>query len=189
MIDSTLGLRGQVCAVLDEVDRPHFSYCATFRDEGEACDCGKIVTGIWKNIIQDTGDIYYAQLGAGETPTDTYTQITVATAGTFGTLKTRDAGDVTTVPSGGSQNFDSGYPTTADADTNNPGTTGADIVTFRTTYAIGDANGSITGVVINETGATFGSGSDPLLMSAAVTITKSASQTLAIYVNHTFTGS
>lgn len=195
MVSEALGICGQVCAVLEDVrpygagDKIHKSRCSWWKTEvAKDCDCGRIQVHITRNIITNAGDIYYAERMAAETPTDTFAQMTVATAVAWVPDKTADAGDVTTVPTGGTQNIDGTYPQTNDSDANNPGTTGTDIVTWRRTYTTSQANGTLIGVCINESGATFGSGSDPLLMAATISITKTSAQQLFLYVNHEASG-
>lgn len=161
------------------------------------CNCGarqsfygKDVFGA-SNIVTNAGDVHYAEMAAeGTSATYTFVEITISTTVSPSPSKTSDAGDITAPPTGGTQPYDSTYPNTADADTDNPTATLADMVTYRASYSTSEGNGTITEVVINENGATFGSGTDPLMMHAAFAspFTKTSADTLKVYINHTFLG-
>ena len=166
-----------------------------------ACDCGALWSQYGQsvfschNIVTDAGDIYYAELGAGETPTNAFDRLTVAEndVANSAPAKGNDSGDINgTIPSGATSAIDGTYPQTDDSDTNNPGTTTPDTITWRASFATGDANGAtaLTDVVIHVNGATFGSGTDPLLMHAefSSSFTKTSADTLKVYCNHLFTG-
>ena len=150
------------------------------------------------NIVTNAGDRYYAQRGAASTPHITITQMTVAASiraatkgATFGDL--RDAANVTQIPTGGTQTVDSGYPTTGDADSDNTGAD-SDVVTWLRTYTTTQGNTNVKAIVLNQVGAAATPGSQTstqLLLNAAtlaVSVAKSSSDTLKVFVNHTFTG-
>jgi hypothetical protein len=138
-----------------------------------------------RNIVTDAGDTYYAQSAAGETPTNTFDELELGTAGTPG--KTADRSDFTPIAS--TQKAETAtYPKTNDGDSDNTGA-GVDIVTHQFAYAAGDFNnGAIThGWITNTTPGA----SEPLLTGFAFTggsFAKTASDTLKVIVNHTFTG-
>jgi hypothetical protein len=145
------------------------------------------------NIITDAGDTYYAEQGANEAPTNfadslgAFTGVVgVATAAnTPGKASTYS--DVTPAASG--EDFpDSGYPQTNDPDGDNPGTVATDVITYRVSYTTGEANATLTHAYITEASPTSVS---PLLSLVAFSpsFTKTASDTLKVYVNHTFLGS
>ena len=83
---------------------------------------------------------------------------------------------------------DSGYPKTNDSDSDNTGA-GTDIVTWRTSWTTSDFNATaIIGGCFHVGGASPGS-SDKLLTHYSITsFNKTASDTLKIFVNHTFNG-
>lgn len=93
----------------------------------------------------------------------------------------------------GRQRFDSGYPKTNDSDTDNTGRT-ADAVTYKRTYTTAQANYTIKAIGICQLNCSSGSaaGVRQLLsaktLSTAQQVTKTSSQTLVLYVNHTFLG-
>lgn len=144
------------------------------------------------NIVTNTGDIYYAQSGAAETPTDTYAELSVSTnAWSPSPTKTSDAGDlVVAVTSGTANKVVTGtYPKTDDGDADNTGA-GTDIITWAFSYAKTDFNDpSIVSGAVHETGATFGSGTDPVLTAFDITsFAKTADDTLKIFCNHEMLG-
>lgn len=167
-----LGMTGMVYAVLERGDGTTEVYEA-------------------KNIITDAGDTYYAEQGANEPPTNFATTagvftgiVGVATAGTPG--KSATYADVTPA-SGGEDSPDSGYPQTNDPDGDNPGTVATDVITYRVSYATGEANDPLTHAYVTEASPTTAS---PLLSVVAFSpgFTKTSSDTLKVYVNHTFLG-
>lgn len=168
------------------------------------CTCGavhdpdacRLITA--HNLITDEGDIYYAQVSArfanGSAPAPTngfqncFTGITGAAPGKTGqTLAS--LGTLTTSPELAP---DTGYPIANDSDTNNPGR-GVDVLTWRYSYGTG---GSV-GTGISEVGISIASAisTSPLLNHAdeasftpSGTFNKTSSDTLTIWVNHTFNG-
>lgn len=157
------------------------------------CTCGALLAKmskevfVGKNIVTDAGDQYYAELGAAETVTNFLAPDMVLTTAQNAPSKTTDFSDLTTIPAGGTQDIDATYPQTSDSDTDNPGTTGIDITTWRRSWVTGNANGTIIGIAILQSAA---SGTDPLLMHAAfgASFVKTSSDTLKTYVNHRFNG-
>lgn len=154
---------------------------------------------IGPNIITDVGDTYYAQRGAGETPT--YNFVTfgnmvvarsfTATAGktnTFGNFVLQQTASATTY--WGRQPFDSGYPTTADSDTSNTGRT-VDAITYKRIYTTAQANGTIQAIGICRTDAITNTNGQLLsfkTLTVAQQLTKTSSVTLTVYINHLFSG-
>jgi hypothetical protein len=148
------------------------------------------------NIVTNAGNRYYAQRGAASTPAYTMNQMTVASSiraasvgATYGDFRT--AANVTTVL--GTQNIDSGYPTTSDGDVDNTGAD-SDVVTWLRTYSTTQGNGTIRAVAIHQTGAAATPGAQTttqLLLNAfplAASVVKTSSDTLRVFVNHTFLG-
>lgn len=161
------------------------------------CDCGafkaRYSTYVIKghNVITTAGDVFYAQKGCSETPTNNFNRLTITTSNASTPSRSSNSGNVTAPPTGGTKSFDSTYPKTADADTDNPAGTGVtDRITYRASYGTGDANATLEDVAIHKDTTTLGSGTDPLLMHATITsFTKSSSDTMKLYVNHNFEGS
>lgn len=151
---------------------------------------GKKRTYETMNIVTDQGDLHYAQRGAAETP-DEFT----AAACEYGTAgnavgKGTDRSDITTKTTGSLIETDATYPKADDQDGDNTGA-GADIVTWRFSYGTGDGNDpSIDRLIITNWAGGAPGASEVTLMYALFgsSFTKTASDTLKIFVNHTFTG-
>jgi len=137
------------------------------------------------NIVTDAGDLYYAQLGASEAPTNAFGIMELGSAGTA-PLKSSDRSAVTTKIASSQKAFDATYPKTNDGDADNTGA-GVDVVSYLVSYASGEANdAAIDRVIITNVtpGAT-----EPLLMYATLTaFAKTSSDTLKMFVNHTMLG-
>lgn len=152
-------------------------------------DCGP-------NIVTNAGDKYYAERAAAQTPTRTFNVGMLVVAKSFTVAATKVATFGRFVLGGtysGRKTFDSGYPKTADTDTDNTGRT-VDAVTYKRTYTTAEANYTIRAIGICRKNATTAAaaGSRELLsyktLSAAQVVTKTSSQTLVAYLNHLFTG-
>lgn len=154
-------------------------------------DCGP-------NIVTNAGDRYYAQRGAGETPTHTFGtgRMVVAKSYTVAAAKTATFGRFVLQSTAGSQTywgrktFASGYPKTSDSDTDNTSRT-ADGVTYKRVYTTSQANGTIKALgICRPNGATNSNGQ--LLsfktLTAAQTVVKTSSLTLTVYITHVFNG-
>lgn len=135
------------------------------------------------NIVTNDGDIYYAEEGAGEATSDTVVGFRL---GNNPAAVNKADTDVTAFLAGTGKNTDGGYPTTGDADGDNTGA-GVDIVTWRVSYTIAEANqdGIEEGAVVDNIAA-------PTMALThwvfAAAFDKTAADTLKIFVNHTFTG-
>ena len=139
------------------------------------------------NIVTDDGDTYYAQRGAGEVPTNAFGIIELGTAGNV-PAKTSNRSDLTTPVATSQKAHDAGYPQTNDPDTDNPGSSGPDIITYRTTYTTVEANAvNIDRIII--TNVTPGA-AEPVLAYAvfAGPFTKVGTQTLKVFTNHNLNG-
>lgn len=144
-----------------------------------------------ENIVTNDGDLYYAQMGAGETPTNDFGAATsqINALDNTGAAPAKASNFSNIGSSVGSSNpaaFTSGYPKTNDGDADNTGA-GTDVVSYAVNFGTAAANGTISRVAIHLTGAT---GTDPLLMYATLgaSVTKTSSDTLKIFVNHTMNG-
>lgn len=159
------------------------------------------------NIVTNDGDIYYAKLGASETPSANEDFRAVA-AGAGATCvlnnpssadtlaKADDYGEVLTpiVTSGAQKDCTSAYPKTNDSDTDNTGR-GVDVVTYKfswTTSQIDTSSGNaITGGCIVDKAATLADGVKILThwnFSTPSSFHKTSTDTLTLYVNHTMNG-
>jgi len=168
-------VRGQVVAVLTNVKT------------------GEKKTHVTHNIVTNAGDEYYAEVGAQETPNFTVAGMRLGSNAGVATapLKTDVKLQTTTGSSliaSSAKAIDGTYPKTSDPDTDNPGA-GADIVTWRTSYTTGEANSndiasldlpdSLTDVSITKSVA---------VANFTTKFNKTSSDTLKVFVNHTFTG-
>ena len=144
-----------------------------------------------KNIVTNDGDLYYAQKSVGGTPTSDF-------GGSDGRMELRTGSatpakahvysDVTTPVTASRKAKDCTYPKTADDDSDNTGA-GADIVTWRTSWTTSDFNATaIIGGCFHVGGASPASGSKLLTHFSITSFNKTASDTLKIFVNHTFNG-
>ena len=144
-----------------------------------------------KNIVTSDGDLYYAQKSVGGTPTSDF-------GGSDGRMELRTGSatpakahvysDVTTPVTASRKIKDSAYPKTADDDSDNTGS-GTDIVTWRTSWTTSDFNATaIIGGCFHAGGASPASGAKLLTHFSITSFNKTASDTLKIFVNHTFNG-
>ena len=144
-----------------------------------------------KNIVTNDGDLYYAQKSVAGTPTSDF-------GGSDGRMELRTGSatpakahvysDVTTPVTASRKIKDSAYPKTADDDSDNTGS-GADIVTWRTSWTTSDFNATaIIGGCFHAGGASPASGAKLLTHFSITSLNKTASDTLKIFVNHTFNG-
>ena len=144
-----------------------------------------------KNIVTNDGDLYYAQQAVETTPTSDF-------GGSDGRMELRTGSatpakghvysDVTTPITASRKAIDAGYPKVSDADSDNTGA-GADIVTWRTSWTTSDFNANaIIGGCIHVGGASPASGAKVLSHFSITSFNKTTSDTLKIFVNHTFNG-
>jgi len=152
-----------------------------------------------RNIVNDQGDLFYAYRATDAQPTTALF--------TNGSVKTFDGimelyKSVSAAPSkgavrsgltagvlitGSAKVMDTGYPKRNDTDTDNTGK-GTDVVTYKVSYLTSEANDStIDDVIITNPSPSTG---DNLLMWAdgLGSFTKTSSDTLVVYVNHTMNG-
>jgi len=144
-----------------------------------------VVPGI--NIVTTKGDKYYAQSIAGETPTDDFDAAAGGMRlGTAATAPTKADNDVTTENSAGRHALDATYEKTADSDPDNTGA-GVSVVTWRFSYLTSEGNiASIAeGAIVDNRTTPTGALTHFLFASA---FTKTSSDTLKVFVNHTLLG-
>lgn len=139
------------------------------------------------NIVTNAGDTYYAQMVAGESPTNDFDGASSGLRlGSNNTNPTKADTDVGTFLAGTAHALDGGYEKTNDADGDNTGA-GVDIVTWRYSYLTseGNATGIIEGAIVdNRTTPTAALTHFEL----AAAFDKTASDTLKFFVNHEFSG-
>lgn len=138
-----------------------------------------------KNIVTDEGDKFYAQSACGETPTNAFTTLYLATGGPATPAKDDNYGTFTGVQSGKAKS--AGYPKTNDDDGDNTGK-GVDVVSWGFAFTTGDGPYTdITHCFISITGA---SGTDPILNSYkwAASWSKDGDTSAKVFVNHTMNG-
>lgn len=142
-----------------------------------------IIPGL--NIVSNDGDLYYAQLGAGEAVTDDFAGGGLR-LGDDNTAPTKTDTDVTNFLAGTGHAIDGTYPQTDDGDGDNSGA-GTDVVTFRYSYttAQGNANGIIEGAIVDNI-VTPTAALTHFLFGAS--FNKTSSDTLKVFVNHTMNG-
>ena len=144
-----------------------------------------------KNIVTNDGDLYYAQSACGETPTSDF-------GGSDGRMELRTGSatpaksdtynEVTTPVTASRKAIDATYPKTNDGDTDNTGA-GTDIVTWRTSWATSDFSANaIIGGCIHVGGSSPATSSKLLTHFDLTSFNKTSSDTLKIFVNHTFNG-
>ena len=148
-----------------------------------------------KNIVTNDGDLYYAQQAVEATPTSDF-------GGSNGRMELRTGSatpakadvftQVTTPIPTSIHPMDSNYPKVNDGDSDNTGA-GTDIVTWLASWTTSDFNASaIIGGCIHVAGGNSGAttpGATKLLTHFSITsFNKTASDTLKIFVNHTFNG-
>lgn len=146
-----------------------------------------------RNIVTDAGDLYYAQRGAKETPTNftdgsaVFDGIVELATDTGTPAKGDDRADVSGLVTGSQKAMDSGYPKTNDGDSDNPGAA-TDVVTYRVTY---DENTgldpAIASVIITNPSP---GASEPLLCYAlfAAPFSHHDNSSLKIFLNHQISG-
>ncbi len=161
--DGCLGMRGKIVVVLDNPEK------------------GKRVFET-ENIITTAGDIFYAQMGAGETPTHAFANLELGSTAVPSTGKASNYGSIT--PIGDTEKAPAdGYPKANDQDEDNTGK-GANVITYKYAYAKADFSAaSITEGIIK---VAAGDGTDPVLchFAFAAGFEKTSSDTLTIFVNH-----
>jgi hypothetical protein len=144
-----------------------------------------------KNIVTNDGDLFYAQQAVGETPTSDFD-------GSSGRMELRTGSatpakadtyqQVATPITASRKAIDSNYPKTNDGDSDNTGA-GTDIVTWLTSWTTGDFNSNaIIGGCIHIGAASPVNATKLLTHFSITSFDKTASDTLKIFVNHTFNG-
>ena len=154
------------------------------------------------NLVTNDGDIYYAKKSASETPASNEnfgaSACVLQNPASANTIAKTDAyGQVTNpiVTSGAVRPLTAGYPKTADADSDNTGAS-ADAISYRFDWATNQidtsAGNPITGGAIYDVGQTSPVTGTKILthwnFTSPATFHKTSTDTLKLFVNHTFNG-
>jgi len=154
------------------------------------------------NLVTNDGDIYYAKKSASETPTSNEnfgaSACVLQNPSSANTIAKTDAyGQVTNpiVTSGAVRPLTAGYPKTADADSDNTGAS-ADAISYRFDWSTSQidtsAGNPITGGAIYDVGQTSPVSATKILthwnFTSPATFHKTSTDTLKLFVNHTFNG-
>ncbi len=151
-----------------------------------------------ENIVTNDGDLFYAERGAlltvgspiGPVPTN-FTdangvpdmEMSLFTSG--GAPTKTSVFNTPTTQIGSAKAIDATYPLVNDGDGDNTGA-GVDIVTYRVSFTTAEVNGTIDDVVLANPGA---SGAVPVIQHAdGLSVTKTSSDTLKVFVNHEMLG-
>ena len=140
-----------------------------------------------KNLVGDEGDLYYAQRGAAETPTNAFDTLELGTAGAA-PGKASNSSNMPSKIASSQKTPEATYPKTNDGDADNSGK-GTDVVTWKFSYA----KGAITGTAIDRGIITIPApGASAKLLTyftfAASFDLTSDDELKAVYVNHTMNG-
>lgn len=139
------------------------------------------------NIITNAGDIYYAQVAAGETPSSAFDSMWLGDSDSSAPGKTSDSDSLNFIAST-AKTVKSTYPKTNDTgDADNTGD-GLDVVTWTFEWATGDFNSA--GITDGMIGVGAYGAAEPALthFEFSGAFEKTVDDTLKVIVNHTFTG-
>ena len=145
------------------------------------------VKRVWgRNIVTDEGDKWYAQKICGESPTNVFANLYLATGGPVTPAKTDNYGSFTGVT--GERAQTAGYPKTNDDDVDNT-EAGVDIVSWKFEYTTVD--GPFTSITHSFISKAAAGGTDPILNSYkwAAAWSKDSSTSAKIFANHEMLGS
>ena len=170
-----------VLAVMKEMNQDGWNVVAVLKEW--MSDKAILIPG--KNIVTNEGDLFYAQKAMGETPTTNFLTGGLR-LGTGTTSPAKTDTDVTTLVASSGKAITSGYPKTNDSDADNTGK-GTDVATWKFDYATSEVNvsGIAEGAIVDNT-TTPTKALSHFLFGAS--FSKTSSNTLTVYVNHTFNG-
>ena len=140
-----------------------------------------------QNIVTTAGNTFYAESACGQTPTNVFANLFLATAGPA-TPAVDDDYDSFTVTSGSEKAKSSGFPKCPDTDIDNTGK-GATVVSWKYEYTTGD--GPFTAITHSFISISGAGAAEAILNSYkwASAWSKDSSTTAVIYTNHTMLGS
>jgi len=154
------------------------------------------------NLVTNDGDIYYAKKAAGETPASNEdfgaSACVLQNPSSANTIAKTDAYVQVTNPivtSGAVRGLTATYPLTNDQDSDNTGAS-ADAISYRFDWATNQidtsAGNPITGGAIYDVGQTSPVAATKILthwnFTSPATFHKTSTDTLKLFVNHTFNG-
>ena len=143
------------------------------------------------NIVTNDGDIYYAKKGAGETPATNENFIqgrAELRTGTVTPAKTDAYQQVTTPVTASRKTLESAYPKTNDSDTDNSGRA-TDAVSYKYYWNTSAFNATgILGGCIHDNASPGNSSKVLTHWTFAASFSKTANDTLTLFVNHTMNG-
>lgn len=138
-----------------------------------------------KNIVGNVGDVYYAQVGAQESPTNDFTAGGMK-LGTGTTAAAKTDTDIETDLGASYKAIFAGYPKSNDAES---GIGGTDKVTYKVYWDTTEANANnIAEVVIVTDGGAPPAGGLLTRLIFAATFNKTAAECLTVYISHEFDG-
>lgn len=139
-----------------------------------------------RNIVTNAGDIYYAERGAAETPTETFTSLYLVTAGPVTVAKTDDTDDHTE-HAGSEKAVSASYPRTNDPDGDNTDA-GVDVVSWLFEYTTGD--GPFTAITHSYISIATAGAAQAILNSYEWPASwgKDASTSAKVFMNHEMAG-
>ena len=148
-----------------------------------------------KNLLVDTGELYYTKRIAQESPSPDFStdgRLELNNPASADTPAAGDTYDEILTPIVASRKvIDATYPTRDDQDSNNPGA-GTNVFTWRVTYTGADFDtesaNNVTGGGIHEQASPIGS--SPLLnhFNFITPFEKLSTSTLVVWINHTLVG-
>ena len=191
MITLTESSNGEMPKDID----PDNNICAVIKNE---------ITGekrwwFGSNIVTNDGDIYYAKKAAGETPAtnENFLQgraelrtgtVTPAKTNTYGYETGTTAGGLVTPVTASRKTLESGYPKTNDSDTDNSGR-GVDAVSYKYYWNTSAFNATgILGGAIHDNASPADATNLLTHWTFAASFSKTANDTLTLFVNHTMNG-
>ena len=138
-----------------------------------------------RNIVTNAGDLFYAEMAAGEVVTNAFANCILGT-GAGAEDKGDDFADVSKIANT-EKAPTATYPMTDDADVDNTGAA-VDSVTYK--YEWSGADFAAASIVCGAIVVAAASGTDPLLtrFKFGAAFEKTATDTLTLYVNHNFLG-
>jgi hypothetical protein len=174
-VEERMSIRGHVLLILKEEDGTIVQ-----REEIE-------------NLVTTAGKEFYMEainesIGGGSAPTPATTKMALGLSGSAATPAVgNDLDDVGVADAEGIRTVEATYPKINDGDSDNTGA-GAHTLTWKCIWPAGQYTQSTIGdVAVTETAAAFPTSGEAIVNHGTFTnINKTATQTLTVYVNHSF---
>jgi hypothetical protein len=167
---------------------PRNNVCAITQDQ----ETGYRTWNWASNIVTNDGDIYYAKKGAGETPATNENFIQgrcELRTGTVTPAKDDTYTDVTTPVTSSRDTLESGYPKTDDTGSSDNTGAATDAVSYKYYWATTDFNATgITGGCIHDNASPVSATKLLTHWTFSASFSKTSTDTLTLYVNHTMNG-